>query len=120
MTPSLRSVLVRYFTEMAAMSTAERAESVALLNVALPSTSVWSQNPLAAELSRFIAHARDAGEINQRADPDRVGLILASSHFATLVAWVGNDPPPFDLTEEVIATVDVVLQGIMPQGSDED
>ena len=110
---SLRGVLVRYFTEMAAMSIADRAESVALLNAAVPSTSVWSQSPLAAELSRFVAQACAKGEVDQDTDPDRVGRLLASSHFATLVAWVGNDPPPFELTEEVIATVDLVLSGIM-------
>ncbi|WP_432844168.1 TetR/AcrR family transcriptional regulator [Dactylosporangium sp. CA-092794] len=111
----LRTVLVTYFTELGRISTASRAETVAFMSAAVHQTNVLGRPELATELSRFVAHARDAGELDPQTSPRRVGLLLAATYFATLTAWVVEEPIPFDLTEELLSSLDILLSGITPQ-----
>lgn len=111
----LRSVLTRYFTELGQMSTVNRVETVALMGAAVHSTNMLGRPELAVELSHFVAHARAVGEIDAQTDPKRVGMLLASAYFAVLTAWISEDPAPFDLTEELVASLDILLSGIMSQ-----
>lgn len=111
----LRTVLKRYFTELGRISTGSRLETVALMDAAVHSTNVLGRPELAVELSRFIEHARDTDEIDPLADPQRVGMLLASAYFAVLTTWISEDPAPFDLIEELLAALDVLLNGIMPR-----
>lgn len=62
-----------------------------------------------------MAHARDIGEIDPDTDPDRVGRLLAANHFSTLTAWVEAAPAPFDLMKEVVASLNVLLEGVLPR-----
>jgi len=113
----LRTVLVRYFTELGNISSSTRAETVALIRAAVHLTNVWGDSPHAEELSRIIARAGDAGEIDLQVEPHRVGLLLASAYFSTLTVWVSTDPPPYDLTEQLIAAVDLMMNGLLPRGT---
>ena len=111
----LRAVLTRYFTELGHISTDSRLETVALMDAAVHSTNVLGRPELGVELSRFIEHARDNDEIDRLADSQRVGMLLASAYFAVLTAWIGEDPAPFDLTSELLASLDILLNGILPR-----
>lgn len=111
----LRTVLVRYFTELGNISSSTRAETVALIRAAVHLTNVWGDSPHAQELSRIIARAGEDGEIDLPVEPQRVGLLLASAYFSTLTVWVSTDPPPYDLTQQLIAAVDIMLNGLLPR-----
>jgi AcrR family transcriptional regulator len=112
---SARDVLVRYFTEMGSLAAASRPESVAVIlgSTGLPDT--WRRSPLAAEFAGIIARAQLTGEIDPAVNADRVGLFLSSSYYAILTAWSSEEPAPFDLTEELVGTVDLILNGVLPR-----
>lgn len=111
----LQTVLTRYLTEMSKLNVASRPETVAIVNAAVHLTNVLRRSGLDAELGALVARARDAGEINPGTDPERVGRLLAANHFSTLTAWTEDDPAPFDLTEEVVASLNVLLEGVLPR-----
>ena len=112
---SLRDVLVRYFTTMAALTESSPAESAAVILGAVHSTDIWRRSPLASEFGRVIAQAQEKGEIERSLDADRIGLFLSSSYYVILTAWASESPAPFDLTEELVGTVDILLGGILPR-----
>jgi AcrR family transcriptional regulator len=112
----LPDVLALYFTELASISTANRVETVALMSAAVHSTNILGRPELAVELSRFVEQARKDGEIDAQTDAKRVGLLLASAYFAVLTAWIDEDPAPFDLTEELLAVLHILLAGVMSRG----
>jgi AcrR family transcriptional regulator len=84
---SAREILVRYFTELGALS----------------------------EFGGIIAQAQGRGEIDPAVNADRVGLILSASYYVILTAWASDEPAPFDLTEEMVKTVDLILNGALPR-----
>lgn len=112
---SARQILERYFAEMGALSDASRPESVAVIlgSMGLPDT--WRRSPLAVEFAGIIARAQQQGEIDPAVNAERVGLLLASSYYVILTAWAGEEPAPFDLTEEMVGTVDLILHGVLPR-----
>ena len=112
---SAREILVRYFTELGALSDASRPESVAVILGSVRLTDTWRRSPLAVEFAGIIARAQDRGEIDEAVNAGRVGLILSSSYYVTLTAWASEEPAPFDLAEEMIATVDLILSGVLPR-----
>jgi hypothetical protein len=76
-------------------------------------THFIGRTPLSEIVSRFVAHARDRGEIDEHIDPMRAGTLLVAAYVAVLSAWVAEDPAPFDLIEEIVATLDIELNGLM-------
>jgi AcrR family transcriptional regulator len=100
---SAREILVRYFTELGALSDASRPESVAVILGSVSVADTWQRSPLAVEFGGIIAQAQDRGEI----DP--------ASYYVILTAWASDEPAPFDLTEEMIKTVDLILNGALPR-----
>lgn len=112
---SLRNVLVRYFTVMGALSEGSRPESVAVILGSVHATDIWRRSPLAVEFAELFAQAKTAAEISDDIDVDRVGLFLASSYYVTLTAWASEEPAPFDLTKELVGTIDLLLDGVRPR-----
>lgn len=110
---SLRAVLVRYFTQMGSMATEGRSEAVAVILSPMHSTDIWRHSPLATEFTEVIDRARAAGEVAGDVDAARIGMLLSSSYYAILTAWAGEEPAPFDLTIELIGTIDLLLNGIL-------
>ncbi|WP_432828702.1 helix-turn-helix domain-containing protein [Dactylosporangium sp. CA-092794] len=113
----LRNVLTRYFTELCQISqtsAASRLETVALMSAAVHSINVLARSELVTEISQFVDRARARGEIAARIAPMRVGRLLVASYVAVLTAWISAEPAPFDLAEEMVATLDLQLRGIMP------
>jgi hypothetical protein len=66
--------------------------------------------------SRFVAHARQNGEVGPQVDPDLVGLLMVSAYLTVLIAWIGEGPAPFGLSERVAETIDLLLGGVAPAG----
>jgi len=112
---SAREILVRYFTELGALSDTSRPESVAVILGSAGLADTWQRSPLAVEFAGIVAEAQRRGEIDPAVNADRVGLILSSSYYVTLTAWASEEPAPFDLTEEMAATVDLILNGVLPR-----
>ncbi|GAB2627397.1 TetR family transcriptional regulator [Paractinoplanes abujensis] len=111
----IREVLVRFFTEIGALSSASRPESVAVILESVRLAETWQRPPLAAAFAAAVVRAQQSGEIDPAVNADRVGLTLASSYYATLTAWASEEPAPFDLSEEMAATVDLLLNGVLPR-----
>jgi len=114
---SLRAVLVRYLTEIGASCEDSRAESVAVIQGSMHSTAIWRQSPLAADLGGMIAKAEEAGELDAGIDADRIGLFLSSTCYVILTSWASEEQEPFSLSEEMVDTVDLVLNGLLPRSN---
>jgi len=112
---SMREILVRFFTELGALSDASRPESVAVILGSAGLADTWQRSPLAAEFATIFTEAQRRNAIDPAVNPDRVGQILASSYYVTLTTWAAEDPAPFNLTEEMVATVDLLLNGVLPR-----
>ncbi|WP_433789782.1 TetR/AcrR family transcriptional regulator [Actinoplanes sp. CA-252034] len=112
---SAREILVRYFAELGALSDASRPESVAVILGSVGVADTWQRIPVAVEFAGIFAEAQRKGEIDPAVDADRVGLILASSYYVILTAWASEEPAPFDLAEEMVGTVDLLLNGVLPR-----
>ncbi|GAA3543739.1 TetR/AcrR family transcriptional regulator [Amycolatopsis ultiminotia] len=112
---SVREVMTRYFAELARMSVDTRAETVACMGAAIHSTNVFGNPALGHQLGGFVARAQAAGEVRPGIDPDQAGLVLATSYFASLSAWIATDPAPFDLEQNMLASLDMILHGIIAE-----
>jgi AcrR family transcriptional regulator len=112
---SAREILVRYFTALGSLSDASRAESVAVILGSVGVADTWQRLPVAGEFAGIFAEAQRGGAIGPAVNTDRIGLILASSYYVILTAWASEEPAPFDLTEEMVETVDLILTGVLPR-----
>ena len=110
---SLDRILRRYMIESARMSEETRAETVALMTATVHATDLLAHPVLADELEPYIAEAQKSGEAPAEMNPGQAGLIVATSYFAVLTQWIAVDPPPFDLTSELLAMLDILLSGIL-------
>jgi AcrR family transcriptional regulator len=115
---SVREILQRYMIELGRVSTSTRAETVAFMSAAVHSSNVLGRPALADEFDRFLSQARQRGELADWADPYLAGLILATSYFAILTRWIGEEPAPYDLTSELLRMLELLLSGILPSGGD--
>jgi AcrR family transcriptional regulator len=112
---SVREILERYMIELAEISVRTRAETVALMGAAVHTTNVLGNPALADELGSILERARDDGHLASGADPRLGGLLLATGYFATLSAWIVEEPAPFALRDRLVNVVDIVLDGLMPR-----
>lgn len=111
---SLREVLHRYMVELGRLSSETRTETVALMGAAVHNTNVLGDPPLAHSLAKFLTHSQALGELADSVDPQLAGLLLATGYFATLTQWIDSEPPPYDLTEQLLRMVDLILSGVLP------
>jgi AcrR family transcriptional regulator len=109
----LHEFLSRYLVELARISVATRAETVACMGAAIHSTNVFGNPALGRQFGGFIARSQAAGEIRKGVDAQQAGLVLASAYFAELAAWIATDPAPFDLEQHLINALDMILSGIL-------
>lgn len=110
---SLQHVMRRYLTELARISEDTRDETVACMGAAIHSTNVFGNPALAQQFGRFVARAKKTGEIRSDIDAAQAGSLLASSYFATLSAWIAEEPAPFDLERNLQASLDMILHGVL-------
>lgn len=107
-----QEMLTRYMRELAKVSTQNRIETVALMSAAVHSTNILGNPKLGHDLAKYIAHGRHQGEIRSTVDPEQAGLIAATSYFAILTYWIGDDPEPFDLCDELLKALTLIFDGM--------
>jgi AcrR family transcriptional regulator len=59
-----------------------------------------------------IRSGQDRGDIAQDTDPDRAGLLLFDAYLGVLIRWVTVPDDQPDLEESLVATLDLILDGI--------
>jgi AcrR family transcriptional regulator len=114
-TQSLRDVLTCYTTELAEINENARAETVALMSAAIRTTDVLSNPRLAPEVASFIGRAQRTGEARADFDPEHAGLLVATAYIAILGRWIAVEPPPFDLRQTLLATLELLFEGLSPR-----
>jgi AcrR family transcriptional regulator len=114
-TQSLRDVLTRYTTALAEINENARAETVALMSAAIRSTDVLSNPRLAPEVASFISRAQRTEEVRADFDPADAGLLVATAYVAILGRWIAAEPPPFDLRRTLLATLELLFEGLSPR-----
>lgn len=107
-----RHVLARYMRELAKTSAQTRAETVALMTAAVHSTNILANPALGHDLANYIAHGQRHGEIRSTINPEQGGLIIATSYFAILTHWIDQEPEPFNLCDELLKALDLILDGM--------
>ncbi|GAA4889575.1 TetR/AcrR family transcriptional regulator [Actinomycetospora straminea] len=113
---TVRTVLGSYFRALAEVNVETRAETAALMPLAVKQTDILVDHPLARDLAEIV---EDAGEpLAGSASPQRVGWLLALGYFSAVTRWVAVDPAPFDLAVELAAILDTVLGGALAAEAD--
>ena len=110
---SLEQILRRYMTEMAKLSEESRPETVALMTACLHNTNLLAHPALADQLKRFVVDAQQAGEAPTGINADQAAVLVAISYFSVLSQWIAEEPAPFDLKTELLAMLDLVLNGVV-------
>lgn len=108
---SVRDVLGGYFAALAALNEETREETTALMPLAVKHTDVFVDHPLFGDLAGLVSDT--AAALRPVADPTRVGRLLALGYFSAVTRWIAVDPAPFDLTHELTAVLDTVLDGAL-------
>ncbi len=112
---SVAEILERYMVELAKVSTRTRAETVALMGAAIHTTNVLGNPALAHELAELLRRAQADGHLPAHLDAELAGRLLATAYFATLSAWIATEPTPFDLADELVSVMRLVLFGLLPR-----
>jgi AcrR family transcriptional regulator len=113
---SLDKVLGRYMLEIARRSQAARQETVALVGAAGYGSAVISSPDLADEFANLIIGAQQSGQVPSSVDPRQAAVLATAFLSAVLVRWISQEPAPFDLEAELLAMLDILLNGIVGRG----
>jgi AcrR family transcriptional regulator len=110
-------VLDGYMRLMGQLNADHRSETKELMPVALAYS--LSKSPMAGTFADYIRRGQELAQIRGEVDAEQAGEMLAATYFATIIRWVDRDPPTFDLTEALINSVRLLMQGIqMPSDRD--
>jgi AcrR family transcriptional regulator len=109
----VRERLARYLAELASISTDNRGETVAVLGAATHSMNIYTNPALAGELADYLAEAQDRGQIRPEVQPHQAGSLLAAGYFLALNRWINDEPEPFELHDELLAMLDLVICGVL-------
>jgi AcrR family transcriptional regulator len=110
----LPEILARYMIELAGLSTQTRSETVAMMGAVIyTSNLLGSEQPLAKEITGFIARAQAAGEARPGVAADLAGTLVATGYFAILSQWIAAEPMPFDLESRLLEMVDLICTGLI-------
>jgi AcrR family transcriptional regulator len=114
----LPEILARYLSELAQLHMSDRAEAVALVGVSVHLTNVLGRQELERELADYVRQVSRRGQVRADVDAGQVGLMLAAGYFATLTRWISVEPEPFDLRDQLMKMVDLMLRGCLAAESD--
>jgi AcrR family transcriptional regulator len=110
----LPEILARYMIELAGLSTQTRSETVAMMGAVIyTSNLLGNEQPLAEEITGFIARAQSAGEARPGVAADLAGTLVATGYFAILSQWIAAEPMPFDLESRLLEMVDLICTGLI-------
>jgi len=110
---SIGEILQRYMVELARVSSGSRRETVAMMSASLHSTNVLAHPSLGHELARFVSRSQASGEVVPSVEPELAGLLLATGYFATLAQWIEVEPAPFDLRQQLLRMLEIILSGLL-------
>jgi AcrR family transcriptional regulator len=110
--------LARYMRELAHLNSSARGESVVLVGAAVRIINFLGRPELGHDLAEFVLQGRDRGQVRTDVDAYQVGRVLAAGYFATLTKWVSVEPEPFDLCDELLKLLDLVLHGCLAHEPD--
>ncbi|NGO07838.1 TetR/AcrR family transcriptional regulator [Streptomyces sp. HC44] len=105
--------LRRYLGEMADLNVASRAETTVLMDASARFGRLLQDPSLETELTKIVEEGRQRGEIRSQVDPDQAGALLASCYFSSVLRWIREEPPPFDLPGRLDGALDIILLGIL-------
>jgi AcrR family transcriptional regulator len=108
---SLREVLERYFTALAAVNVETRTETTALMTLSLKINDVFRGHTLGHDLAELITASGEP--LRPTTDAAQVGRLLALGYYSAVVRWVHAGPAPFGLDRELSAVLDTVLSGAL-------
>ncbi len=107
-----RKSLRRCMAELAALSTADRRQTVMVMDASARHSDILSRQPLAAVFTPIVAAGQDRGEFSTTPQPDLVGAVLAGIYCTTLLRWIAEEPAPFHLATQLDAMLDIVFTGL--------
>ncbi|MGN9758143.1 TetR/AcrR family transcriptional regulator [Streptomyces sp. SD31] len=108
--------LRRYLREMAELNVASRAESTVLMDASARFGRLLQDPSLEIELAKIVEEGKRRGEIRRTVDSDQAGALLASCYFSSVLRWIREEPPPFDLPLRLDAALDIALRGLLTSG----
>jgi AcrR family transcriptional regulator len=114
----LREILTRYLGELADLNISTRGEAVALVGVSVRLTDVLGRPELGREIADYVRQCGDRARVRADVNADQVGLLLSAGYFVTLTKWISVEPEPFDLRDELLKMVDLMLHGCLTRESD--
>ncbi len=108
---SLREVLERYFTALAAVNAETRTETTALMTLSLKANDVFRGHTLGQDLTDLIIASGEP--LRPSTDAAQVGRLLALGYYSAVVRWVHAPPSSLRLDSELAAVLDTVLSGAL-------
>ncbi|WP_217567224.1 TetR/AcrR family transcriptional regulator [Streptomyces sp. GbtcB7] len=109
--------LRRYLREMGELNVASRAETTVLMGASARFGRLLQDPSLEIELTKIAEEGQRRGEIRPEVAADQAGTLLAACYFSTVLRWIREEPPPFDLTGRLDAALDIILLGILTSTS---
>lgn len=117
----VEDVLRHYFSELAALNLEQRALTICMSAGWREQGGPFDTDPheLLRVFGRFLAEAKDRGEIPASVVVDEVSTVLYSSYFGILYEWCKGEEkaPPFDLAQAYSRVLDIVWGGMHALGS---
>ena len=108
--------LRRYLREMAELNVTSRAETTVLMDASARFGRLLQDPSLEIELTKIVDEGRRRGEIRRAVDSDQAGALLAACYFSSVLRWIRDEPPPFDLPRSLDSALDIVLRGLLTSG----
>ncbi len=106
-------ILAGYMRALTRINIDTRVETVALMSAAVHFTNILGNPALGHELAQYVERGQANGEVRPDVDASQAGILLAAGYFTNLTNWIGVEPEPFDLGEELQNLLAIVLRGIV-------
>ena len=110
---SAAAQLRHYLCEMAMLNVKSREQTIVLMDAAARFGALLRDTSLAAALAELVNLGQQRDEFRSNVAPEQVGALLSSVYFSTILRWIADDPPPFDLGSQLEAMLNIVLEGLL-------
>ncbi|MFF0018478.1 TetR/AcrR family transcriptional regulator [Streptomyces sp. NPDC005374] len=108
--------LRRCLREMAELNVTFRAETTVLMDASARFGRLLQDPSIEIELTKIVEEGQRRGEIRQAVDSDQAGALLAACYFSSVLRWIREEAPPFDLPRGLDSSLDIVLRGLLTSG----
>jgi AcrR family transcriptional regulator len=103
-----------YLGEMVELNVASREQTAVLMDASARYGALLGDDSLAVALAEQIERGRADGDVRPDVGPAEVGALLASAYFSSVLQWIADQPPPFDLRARVAGMLAIVVRGLAP------